>query len=127
MSVVKPMPIMEVAIEQPQPSRTYRIGADRHGRMRIFAAGTADGVEAVEKYKSLMPDLVIMDITMPNKDGLTALKEIKKEYPQAKIVMCSAMGQESYVVDAIKSGAADFIVKPFQADRIISTVTKVLK
>ncbi|MCL2775783.1 MAG: response regulator [Oscillospiraceae bacterium] len=86
-----------------------------------------DGLEAIEKYKALQPDLVIMDITMPNMDGLTALKEIKKEYPNAKIVMCSAMGQESYVVDAIKAGAADFIVKPFQADRIVSTVTKVLK
>ena len=91
------------------------------------SSAAADGVEAIEKFKSIMPDLVIMDITMPNKDGLAALKEIKKEYPSAKIVMCSAMGQESYVVDAIKSGASDFIVKPFQADRIISTVTKVLK
>ena len=86
-----------------------------------------DGLEAIEKYKALLPDLVIMDITMPNMDGLAALKEIKKEYPGAKVVMCSAMGQESYVVDAIKAGAADFIVKPFQADRIVSTVTKVLK
>jgi len=86
-----------------------------------------DGLEAIEKYRALQPDLVIMDITMPNMDGLAALKEIRKEYPNAKVVMCSAMGQESYVVDAIKSGAADFIVKPFQADRIVSTVTKVLK
>jgi two-component system chemotaxis response regulator CheY len=86
-----------------------------------------DGLEAIDKYKALQPDLVIMDITMPNMDGLAALKEIKKEHPNAKIVMCSAMGQESYVVDEIKSGAADFIVKPFQADRIISTVQKVLK
>ena len=86
-----------------------------------------DGLEAIDKYKSLQPDLVIMDITMPNMDGLAALKAIKKDHPNAKIVMCSAMGQESYVVDAIKSGAADFIVKPFQADRIISTVQKVLK
>jgi len=86
-----------------------------------------DGHEAIEKYKALQPDLVIMDITMPNMDGLAALKEIRKEYPNAKVVMCSAMGQESYVVEAIKSGASDFIVKPFQADRIVSTVTKVLK
>ena len=86
-----------------------------------------DGVDAIDKYNALQPDLVIMDITMPNMNGLEALKEIKKATPAAKVVMCSAMGQESYVVDAIKSGAADFIVKPFQADRIISTVQKVLK
>jgi two-component system chemotaxis response regulator CheY len=86
-----------------------------------------DGNDAIEKYKELQPDLVIMDITMPNLDGLDALKAIKKDYPEAKVVMCSAMGQESYVVDAIKSGASDFIVKPFQADRIVSTVQKVLK
>ena len=86
-----------------------------------------DGVIAVERFKALGPDLVIMDITMPNMDGLQALKEIKRDNPQAKVVMCSAMGQETYVVDAIKSGASDFIVKPFQADRIVSTVQKVLK
>jgi len=87
----------------------------------------SDGLDAIEKYKSLQPDLTIMDITMPNLDGLQALKQIKAEFPGAKIVMCSAMGQESYVVEAIKSGASDFIVKPFQQDRIISTVQKVLK
>jgi two-component system chemotaxis response regulator CheY len=86
-----------------------------------------NGAVAVAKYKELLPDLVIMDITMPELDGISALKQIKGEFPSSKVVMCSAMGQESYVVDAIKSGAADFIVKPFQADRIISTVQKVLK
>jgi two-component system chemotaxis response regulator CheY len=83
----------------------------------------ADGIEAVEKYKSLMPDLVIMDIVMPNMDGIAALKAIKKDFPQAKIVMCSAMERD----EALKAGASDFISKPFQADRIISTVTKALK
>lgn len=86
-----------------------------------------DGLEAVEKYKALLPDLVIMDITMPNMDGLAALKAIKKDYPKSKVVMCSAMGQESHVIEAIKSGAADFIVKPFQREKIIETVTKMLK
>ena len=86
-----------------------------------------DGQDAVEKYKQLQPDLVIMDITMPNMDGIMALKEIKKDYPQAKVIMCSAMGQESYVLDAIKSGASEFIVKPFQSDRVIAAVTRVLK
>jgi len=93
----------------------------------IICGEAEDGAIAVEKFKALEPDLVIMDITMPNMDGLAALKKIKKEYPEAKIIMCSAMGQDSYVVDAIKSGAADFIVKPFQPDGLISTVQKVLK
>jgi len=86
----------------------------------------ADGAIAVETYKTESPDLVIMDITMPNKDGLQALKEIKEYDANAKIVMCSAMGQESMVVEAIKLGAKDFIVKPFKPDRIIKTVTTVL-
>jgi len=86
-----------------------------------------DGVDAIEKYKTLQPDLVIMDITMPNMNGLDSLKAIKKDYPQAKIIMCSAMGQESYVLEAIKSGASEFIVKPFQSDRVIAAVTRVLK
>jgi len=86
-----------------------------------------NGQEAIDKYKELKPDLIIMDITMPVMDGLVALKTIKKDHPEVKIVMCSAMGQESFVIEAIKSGAADFIVKPFQEDRILSTVTKALK
>ena len=81
---------------------------------------------AVEKYNELKPDLVLMDITMPNKDGLEALKEIRASDPNANVVMCSAMGQESMVVDAIKSGAKDFIVKPFNAERIVQTVNTIL-
>ena len=72
------------------------------------------------------PDLVIMDITMPNKTGIEALRDIKAMDPSAKVVMCSAMGQESMVVEAIKLGALDFIVKPFKPDRILQTVQKVL-
>lgn len=86
----------------------------------------SDGEIAVSQYKAEAPDLVIMDITMPNKDGLQALKEIKEFDSAAKIVMCSAMGQESMVVEAIKLGAKDFIVKPFKPDRILKTVTTVL-
>ena len=86
----------------------------------------SDGEVAVSQYKAEAPDLVIMDITMPNKDGLQALKEIKEYDSSAKIVMCSAMGQESMVVEAIKLGAKDFIVKPFKPDRILKTVTTVL-
>ena len=85
-----------------------------------------DGARAVELYKENKPDLVIMDITMPNMDGLQTLQAIKGQDPAAKIVMCSAMGQESMVVDAIRFGALDFIVKPFKPDRILQTVEKIL-
>ena len=85
-----------------------------------------DGVKAVEAYTAEKPDLVFMDITMPNKDGLETLKEIKAMDPGATIVMCSAMGQETMVMDSIKSGAKDFIVKPFKPERILSTVKKIL-
>ena len=85
-----------------------------------------NGIKAVEKYKELMPDLVIMDITMPEVDGIQAVKEIKKINGTAKIIMCSAMGQQAMVIEAIQAGAKDFIVKPFQAERIIEAVKKVL-
>jgi two-component system chemotaxis response regulator CheY len=80
----------------------------------------------VEKYKELGPDLVTMDITMPEMDGITALKEIKKFDPNARVIMCSAMGQQAMVIDAIQAGAKDFIVKPFQADRVIEAIKKTL-
>ena len=85
-----------------------------------------DGADAVEKYGELVPDLVIMDITMPNMDGLEALKAIRAKDPNANVVMCSAMGQESMVMDAVRSGAKDFIVKPFKPDRILKTVSTIL-
>lgn len=85
-----------------------------------------DGAIAVELYDKEKPDLVILDITMPNMDGLEALKTIKSKDPSATVVMCSAMGQESMVIDAIKSGAKDFIVKPFKPDRLLKTVTSIL-
>lgn len=86
----------------------------------------SDGAMAVEEFEKVNPDLVIMDITMPNMDGLQALKAIKGKHPDATVVMCSAMGQESMVIDAIKSGAKDFIVKPFKADRILKTVNSIV-
>ena len=90
-----------------------------------IAGEASDGLDAIEKYKETKPDIVIMDITMPNMDGLQALIELRKVDSNAKIIMCSAMGQESMVIDAIKSGAADFIVKPFQAERIIKAIQRV--
>ncbi|NLK63601.1 MAG: response regulator [Tissierellia bacterium] len=95
-----------------------------HGYENIIEA--ADGEIAVQTYKTEKPDLVIMDITMPNKNGLEALKEIRELDPNAVIVMCSAMGQESMVVEAIRNGAKDFIVKPFKADRILKTVQGIM-
>ncbi len=85
-----------------------------------------DGTQAIEKFKELRPDLVTMDITMPEMDGITALKEIKKIDGNAKVIMCSAMGQQAMVIDAIQAGAKDFIVKPFQADRVIEAIKKTL-
>jgi two-component system chemotaxis response regulator CheY len=85
-----------------------------------------DGAEAVEKYAAEKPDMVFMDITMPNMDGLQALKKIKEGNPEARIVMCTAMGQQSMVVEAIKYGAKDFIVKPFNAERIVEAVNQIL-
>lgn len=85
-----------------------------------------DGNEALEKYKELKPDLVTLDITMPEKDGISALKDIMAFDSNVKCVMCSAMGQQSMVIEAIKSGAKDFIVKPFQADRVLESIRKVL-
>jgi two-component system, chemotaxis family, chemotaxis protein CheY len=85
-----------------------------------------NGSKAIEKYREFNPELVIMDITMPEVDGIQAVKEIKKINGSAKIIMCSAMGQQAMVIEAIQAGAKDFIVKPFQAERIIEAVKKVL-
>lgn len=86
-----------------------------------------NGLMAVEKYRELQPNLTIMDITMPEMDGLQAVKEIRKQDAKARIIMCSAMGQQSMVIEAIQSGAKDFVVKPFQAERVVEAVTKALK
>lgn len=85
-----------------------------------------NGVKAVEKYVELNPDLVLMDITMPEMDGIQALKKIKETDPSSLIIMCSAMGQQAMVIESIQAGAKDFIVKPFQADRVLEAVQKVV-
>ena len=85
-----------------------------------------NGAKAVEMYAELKPDLVLMDITMPEMDGIEALKKIKAADANASIIMCSAMGQQAMVIESIQSGAKDFIVKPFQADRVLEAVQKVV-
>ena len=85
-----------------------------------------NGIEALSQFQALKPDLMTLDITMPEKDGLAALADIMAADPSAKVVMCSAPGQESKVLEAIKLGAKDFVVKPFQADRVIEAVGKAL-
>ena len=90
-------------------------------------AGEAEnGKVAVDKYNETKPDLVMMDITMPEMDGIQALKTIKANDPGATVIMCSAMGQQAMVIEAIQNGARDFIVKPFAADRILEAVRKVI-
>ena len=84
------------------------------------------GVEAIERYKSLRPDLVTMDIVMPDMGGIDAVREICKSDPDAKILMCSAMGQQALVVEAVQAGAKDFVVKPFQPSRVLEAVQRVL-
>lgn len=85
-----------------------------------------NGKDAIRLYRELQPDLVTLDITMPEMSGIEAVKEIKKEFPKAVVVMCSAMGQQKMVVEAIESGAKDFIVKPFDESRVIESVKRVL-
>ena len=85
-----------------------------------------NGAIAVEKYMELKPDLTLMDITMPEMDGIQALKKIKEKDGNASVIMCSAMGQQAMVIESIQSGAKDFIVKPFQADRVLESIKKVL-
>ena len=86
----------------------------------------ANGKEAIELYEELQPELVTMDITMPEMTGIEAVKKIKESDPNAKIIMCSAMGQQKLVVEAIESGAKDFIVKPFDESRVLEAVSRVL-
>ena len=85
-----------------------------------------NGAKALEKYNELKPDLVLMDITMPEVDGIKALKNIKAADSNAMVIMCSAMGQQAMVIEAIQAGAKDFIVKPFQAERVAEAVKKVI-
>lgn len=91
-----------------------------------IAGEATNGREAVQLYASTQPDLVTMDITMPEMDGISAVREIKKADPEAKIIMCTAMGQKNMVMEAVAAGARDFIVKPFQPDKVLESVQKLL-
>ncbi|MFC4302251.1 response regulator [Cohnella boryungensis] len=95
------------------------------GHEVVFEA--QNGREAVDKYKAVRPDLVTMDITMPVMEGVEAVKEIRKFDPAANIVMCSAMGQKNLIIEAIQSGAKDFIVKPFQSNRVLEAISKAIE
>jgi len=86
----------------------------------------ANGEEAIVRYRELKPDLVTMDIVMPLKSGIEALQQIRAEDADARIVMCSALGQDALVVEAVQSGAKDFIVKPFKEERVLDVVRRVL-
>ncbi|MDI9442446.1 MAG: response regulator [Firmicutes bacterium] len=102
---------------------TLRNVIEKHGYEVVGEAG--DGKEAVELYKELKPDMVTMDITMPRMDGITAIKEIMKIDPNAKIIVCSAMGQKPMVIEALSAGAKDFLVKPFDAERVVESLRKI--
>ncbi|QJW45172.1 response regulator [bacterium BFN5] len=101
---------------------TLRQMLERHGYEVVGEAG--NGVEGIEKYKELQPDLVTMDITMPEMDGIEALREIKQINPQAKVIMISAMGQEKSVKESIVAGASGFILKPFNEEQVIRGLSK---
>jgi two-component system chemotaxis response regulator CheY len=92
-----------------------------------IAGEASDGIQAVEQFRTLRPDLVLLDITMPNMNGLEAMRKIFSIDPHARVIMCSALGQQNLIVEAIKAGVKDFIVKPFKPDRILSAVEKALR
>jgi two-component system chemotaxis response regulator CheY len=93
----------------------------------IVVGEASDGIQAVERYRALRPDLVVLDITMPNMNGLEAMRKIFEIDPKARVIMCSALGQQNLIVEAIKAGVRDFIVKPFKPERILSAIEKALK
>ena len=89
-----------------------------------IAGEASNGKESVDLYQQTQPDLVTMDITMPEMDGITAVREIKKHDPNANVIMCTAMGQKNMVMEAVAAGARDFIVKPFQPEKVLESVQK---
>ena len=102
-------------------------GKDYSGQPYEVVAEAENGIEAVEKYRELKPDIVTMDIVMPLKSGIEAVREIVAEDKTAKIVMCSALGQDSLIMEAIEAGAKDFIVKPFKAEKVLEIVKRIIE
>ena len=117
------MPIILV-VDDAEFSRVRVTQMLRADRYEVLEA--ENGVEAVETYKTSGPDVVLMDVTMPEMDGLTALKQIRAFDPQAKVVMLTALGQESIALEAVRSGACDFIIKPIDRDRVLIAIKKIL-
>ncbi len=93
----------------------------------LVAGEAENGKKAILMYEKIKPDILLLDISMPVMNGLTALKMLKDKYPDAKVIMCSALGQQKYIVKAIQLGASDFVVKPFKAERLISSISKVVR
>jgi two-component system, chemotaxis family, chemotaxis protein CheY len=92
------------------------------GHVVIGEAG--DGIECLSRYKSLLPDLVLLDIVMPRMNGVEALKSLKKVYPNSKVIMCSSLSDQEKIIQAIRLGASDYIVKPFQRKRLVSAINR---
>lgn len=103
-----------------------RVIIDTLKEFNVEAIEAANGKEAINKYQEHNPDIVTLDITMPDMDGMTALKEIMKIDPNAKVIMCSAMGQKDFVIECVNNGAKNFIVKPFQKEKIKEVVLNVI-
>lgn len=93
----------------------------------IVAGEAEDGAKALSAFEVLKPDIVLLDITMPVMDGLTALRLLKRKYPSSRVIMCSALGQQKYIIRAIQLGADDFVVKPFKKERLISSIRKTMR
>lgn len=93
----------------------------------VVVGEAENGIEALEFFEKYKPDIMLLDITMPILSGLDALKILKSKYPQAKVIMCSAMGQQKYIIRAIQLGARDFVIKPFKAERLLSSIRKTME
>lgn len=103
---------------------TIKKMVEAHGHTVVAEA--ENGVEAVRKFAETKPDIVLLDITMPEMDGVSALKRIKEVEPAAKVIICSAMGQQAMVAQTIQGGAKDFVVKPFEESRLIAAIDRVI-